>query len=480
MPPTIALLLWLILLLALLCFDPAKERGTSLVLWVPLIWVCIVASRLPSQWIGYDLVSASQALEDGNSMDRAFLSILIILAFGTLISRSFQWRTFFTRNFFLTAFLLFALVSVCWSDVPLIALKRWLRDLGNYLVILVILSDPDPLRAVRTVLRRLCYFLIPLSIVLIKYYPTIGKQFGYWSGENYFVGVATSKNMLGALCLVSGIFFFWDSLTRWSDRKERRTRRIIFVNLAFIAMTLWLLRLASSATSSVCLVIGCLVILITHMNVFKRHPTFFKTLIFSAFPLYLILAFVLDLGGELAEAVGRNPTLTDRTIIWRTVLSLHTNPLFGTGYASFWLGSRLQAVWRVVGGINEAHNGYLEAYLDLGLIGIALIVGFLISSYRKISRELTGGSALAQLSFAFWTAALFYNMTEAAFKFHLMWLALLLAAIAVPVRAESEMVPVANFAKAGAFRRFQPAPLAPAGVRARSSTNYAHKPARPL
>ena len=49
--------------------------------------------------------------------------------------------------------------------------------------------------------------------------------------------------MLGVLCLISGLFFFWDTVTRWPERKERRTKRIILVNVAFIAMTLWLLHL---------------------------------------------------------------------------------------------------------------------------------------------------------------------------------------------------------------------------------------------
>ena len=206
-------------------------------------------------------------------------------------------------------------------------------------MILVILSDRRPLEAVRTVLRRLSYLLVPLSVVLTKYYPWIGKQFDQWSGENFFVGVATSKNMLGALCLVSGLFFFWDTLTRWSERKERRTRRIILVNLAFMGMTLWLLHLASSATSSVCLLMGCIVIWVTRTKAFQRHPGFFKTLIFSSFPAYLIVAFVFGLGGALARAVGRNPTLTDRTLIWNAVFSLHTNPLIGTGYESFLVGA---------------------------------------------------------------------------------------------------------------------------------------------
>ena len=98
-----------------------------------------------------------------------------------------------------------------------------------------------------------------------------------------YVGATTGKNMLGVLCLVCGLFFFWDTVTRWSDRKEPRTRRIILVNVAFIAMTLWLLNISNSATSRVCLVLGCLVIAAAHSKMFRRHPAILKVLIPSEF-----------------------------------------------------------------------------------------------------------------------------------------------------------------------------------------------------
>jgi O-antigen ligase len=465
MPPFLALLLWLVLLLGLLWFDPAKDSGTSLALWVPLTWMFIIGSRLPSQWLGSQGRSMAQAMEEGNPLDRTVFFVLILLAVGILVSRSFNWGGFFTRNLVLIAFLSFALLSVFWSDFPLVTFKRWFRDLGNYFVILVVLSDPRPVEAVRMLLRRLCYLLIPLSIVLIKYYPEIGKQYGAWSGASVYTGVTTSKNMLGVLCLISGIFFFWDTVTRWSDRKERRTKRIILLNVAFIAMTLWLLNLSGSATSSVCLAIGCLVIAAAHSGMVRRHPTFLKVLIPAIFCLYLVLAFGFDLNGEMASRVGRDPTLTDRTLIWEAVLSLHTNPLIGTGYESFWLGPRLERVWRVVNHINEAHNGYLEVYLNLGLIGLFLIVGFLITSYRNICGRLTPFSSIASLNFALWTIMLFYNISEAAFKASLIWLTFLLAAMAVPERAAHHLRSFAAFNNAGATKRLPGSPLETASQR---------------
>jgi exopolysaccharide production protein ExoQ len=290
--------------------------------------------------------------------------------------------------------------------------------------------------------------------LLNKYFPNLGIQYDFWSGAPMFAGATTHKNMLGVLCLVSGLFFFWDTVTRWSDRKQRRTRRIIMVNFAFIVMTLWLLYLANSATSRVCLVIGCLVIAAVHSSWGKRHPRLLKALIPASFCLYLILAFGFDINAKLAPAVGRNSTLTDRTLIWKMLLNMHTNPIVGTGYDSFWLGSRLEWVARTYSYINESHNGYLEVYLNLGLIGLFLIVALLITSYRNICRKLTPFSNIASLSMALWTVALFYNMTEAAIKISLMWVVFLLAAIVVRAPAEDRVSSVAPFHNAGATGRF--------------------------
>jgi exopolysaccharide production protein ExoQ len=445
MPPSLALFLWFILLLALFRFDPAKESGTSLALWVPLVWMFILGTRLPSQWLGGQVGQVAKALEEGNPLDASFNSVLILLAIGILMSRSFKWGDFFARNIALMAFLLFALVSFVWSDFPFVSLKRWVRDFGNYLMVLVVSSDPRPLEAVRTLLRRLCYLLIPLSIVLIKYYPEISRQYEVWTGTFSNAGPTTSKNMLGVACLISGLFFFWDTVTRWCEHKDRLTRRIIRLNLAFLAMTLWVLNSANSTTSSVCLVLGCMVIAAAHSNLFQRHATLLKVLIPASFCFYLILALGFGMNGELAGAVGKDPTLTDRTKIWEFLLGMHTNPLLGVGYESFWLGPRLQLFWERsgVGRLNEAHNGYLEVYLNLGIVGLFLLGGFLMASYRTICRRLTPFSSLASLTLAVWTLMVFYSVTEAGFRSGLLWVTFLLGAVAVPVLAEDRVHPAA-------------------------------------
>jgi len=203
----------------------------------------------------------------------------------------------------------------------------------------------------------------------------------------------------------------------------------------FIAMTLWTLNLANSATSRACLMIGSLVLLAAHSKAFQRYSTLLKILIPAVFVLYIVLAFGFDMNSQVAGAVGRDPTFTDRTNIWALLLSMKTNPLVGTGYESFWLGPRLSVIWSQFGTLNEAHDGYLEVYLNLGLIGVALLCGFLFSSYQKICKNFTVDPSVFSFSLAFWAATVFYNITEAAFKAHIMWLAFLLIAIAAPARA---------------------------------------------
>jgi len=89
---------------------------------------------------------------------------------------------------------------------------------------------------------------------------------------------------------------------------------------------------------------------------------------FSAFALFSPVA-----PEALLQTMGRNPTLTGRTEVWKAILPFAQNPIFGSGYESFWLGDRLVTIGQMINspGIQEAHNGYLEIYLNLGWIGLA-------------------------------------------------------------------------------------------------------------
>jgi hypothetical protein len=199
-------------------------------------------------------------------------------------------------------------------------------------------------------------------------------------------------------------------------------------------MTVWLLNLAHSATSNVCLGIGCGIVAAAHSRLFKHRPRRLAVLVPIGLCLYLVLEVSFGINELIVQAVGRDPTLTDRTEIWQLLLSMRTNPIVGTGYESFWLGARLQRVWLAFKGVNEAHNGYLEIYLNLGAVGLFLLLCFLVAKYRRISQTVESESSFASFALALWTILLFYNVTEAAFKTQLLWATFWVVAAAVPGR----------------------------------------------
>jgi exopolysaccharide production protein ExoQ len=416
--------------------DPARDPKVSAALWIPLIWIAIVASRLPSQWLGVQGVQ-TQAYQDGNPLDRMVYLTLLFLGVCVLMSRSVRWGGLIKENFALSLLILLGLFSVVWSDFPFVSFKRWIRDLGAYMMLVLVLSEARPLEAVEALIRRLCYALIPFSILMIRYYPDFGRSYSGWTGEVSYTGVTNNKNLLGVLCLVSGLFFFWDFLKRWADRHDRTTRRILFVDVVLGAMTLWLLSIARSSTSTLCLAVGVLIIGMARTNFIARYPARLKHIVITTAIAYLVFDSIFDIKGIVTGMVGRDASFTGRVNVWEYLVNRDQNWLLGVGYESFWLGPRLLEMWTVFPfGPNQAHNGYIEMYINLGLVGVFLLLLVLFSSYRKIGKGLDKSEGFAVLSFSLWITLLLYNITEAAFKVHLIWLVFLLAAITVPKRAQ--------------------------------------------
>ena len=71
-------------------------------------------------------------------------------------------------------------------------------------------------------------------------------------------------------------------------------------------------------------------------------------------------------------------TLTGRTGIWRAVTeSIAKRPLFGYGYQAFWLGLEGES-YRVILAVSwvlaQAQNGFLDVMLEMGVVGLAVVV----------------------------------------------------------------------------------------------------------
>lgn len=436
MPPLLATVLTLGFIAWLFRRDMRLEQSTTSALWVPFIWIFLCSSRGVSEWLTtFTGIRFGGALEEGSPIDRLFWIIMILAGIGILRRRQVQLSTLMRNNQWLAAFLIYCLLAVLWSDFPFVALKRWIKVLGNPIMVLIIMTEPDPKRAFVTVMKRCAYIVLPVSILFIKYFPQWGRGFSAWTGAALNTGITMSKNILGVDCLIYAFFFVWYLLNLWAEPRSRTRRSEIWLSFLFLFMAWWLFGKADSQTPGTAFIIGVCVLLFVSSRFVSRQMV--GTYVIIGLICLVFLEGVFDLYHVLLRFLGRNPTLTDRTLLWADLLKEPINPLLGAGFESFWLGERLRRIWqRWTFGPNQAHNGYLETYLNLGLIGLAMLVGLLLATYAKARRAWAAGVEFGRFRLGFLAAILAYNWTEAAFKTtHIVFLMFYVVTIDLPRRS---------------------------------------------
>jgi exopolysaccharide production protein ExoQ len=419
-----------------------KERnwrgGVSTAVWIPVIWMVILGSRPVSMWFGSGIaVDTARADLEGSPFDASIFLLLIVAAVFVLWRRRIDWHDIMAENKWLFIYFLYLGISVLWSDYPDVAFKRWVKDAGSILMVLVILTEDEPLQAIKAAFFRCTCLLIPTSVLLVKCFPYIGSSYDPWDGQPYYSGVGTNKNMLGMALFVCGLSLAWAVFDFRDEETGDTDKTRVLAHLLLGLMTVYLLAKAHSATAIGCSVLGVCIILGMRLAIrwrVKRLGTYG----FALALLLTLLYVTFDVDEALIRVLGRDTTLTGRTDIWRDVLNENINPLIGAGHASFWLSA--DRVERLSQGLyfklNEAHNGYLEVYINSGLIGSFLLILVLISGARKTKRAAVAGSTFAALRLGLLLGTVVYGMTEAVFRFGFIFFALLLVLMERPLEAE--------------------------------------------
>ncbi|HXC62110.1 MAG TPA: hypothetical protein VNV63_05510, partial [Nitrospiria bacterium] len=134
---TIAFIIGIFVLFA---FDYDREARTLKALWLPVIWLFLAGSRPVSLWFHIRVIGTStDDLLEGSPLDRAVITVIIVLALIVLFARGRKVLPLLRANAPILLFLGYCTASILWSDFPDVAFKRLIRAIGDFSMILVIL-----------------------------------------------------------------------------------------------------------------------------------------------------------------------------------------------------------------------------------------------------------------------------------------------------------------------------------------------------
>ncbi len=433
MPGQLALLICILTICYLLWMDRHNSRFVSKAIWIPFIWIFLAGSRYASEWFNLrSPIFSSYSIEEGSPVDRFVFTILILAGLIILVRRRLGWKKIFTQNSLIWLFFIFGAISCfLWSDYPLVSFKRLLKDLGNVVMVLVILTEDRPYLAFGIILRRLAFVLLPFSILFIKYYPDLGRA--YHMGQPMFTGVATQKNGLGQLCFLAGMYFSWNLI--FDHKKLLRSGYMIHYStyLIMLPMIAWLTYRANSATSTTCLIVAVSLFIIGSHSSMIENPKRILRLSIASAVIFFQMEYFFDIKNTIIVLLGRSPDLTTRMPMWNDLLTMVKNPILGFGFESFWLGERQVSMIENWGVSGQAHNGYLEMYLNLGLIGLLFMTGWIFSGIKNVNRFLDINYPVGLLRFSLIVTVALYNYTEVTFHgVSNMWIVFMIGIMNIP------------------------------------------------
>jgi exopolysaccharide production protein ExoQ len=446
MPPKVALLIGAIFVIAAFRSDKETLPWRWDGLFWPTLWYVVVASRPIGVWLeiwGVPLPGGGGDATDGSAIDRYFFSTLTLIGLGVLSRRKVNGGAIVSGNPVLTCMLLYMAVSVVWSDYPFVSFKRLIKMIGSVVMALVIVTHPRRLDATLTVLKRCLFIHLPMSIIFTRYFREIGVTFDWSGSSESWMGISTSKNTLGQVAMLGLICFGIVLRQNWN------ARRFQFFPMAYLAMALYLLRGSSEAISMTSVSVAAFAAIVLYrLHAYRSLPARSRPFIITVFSAVVGLVVLISvhsvamfsedsLLGKMVTMFGRDITLTGRTDIWSDCYAAVSNPLLGVGFGAFWIGRMVNIPWnaQMTWVLGQAHSGYVETYLQLGLIGVLLLAMLVFTTFPKLLRGLETRFDDGTIRITLFLTILFVNVTESVFMRgdHHLWLMFLVVLIHLPI-----------------------------------------------
>jgi exopolysaccharide production protein ExoQ len=401
-----------------LMLDKCAIVAISACIFALIVSPLLIFLTAPDVWTQQSIM---EARPENRIFWPAMSAISVVLAVQT---RSRLGRTTLPHHIIcLLAYVAFAGASVLWAFSPEQSLTRFVQQ------VMIVTSIVLPaMLAARTsdVMRGLflCFafasilnvFFVLGGSATIVLYGSIGVvNIGY---QGYFLG----KNYLGECAAVALLLSFHEMLCPG----RRRAFGIIVVVIATS-----LLFLSDSKTALGLAFISPFLAIIT-LSV-RKITRISPAIILLSIPFcYVVLSSVSSFNmNRVSYMLYGDSTFTGRTMIWDFAQDeIERRPLLGWGYQSFWLvpnSPKFEAPgW--VKMMPNAHNGYYDTMLEMGYVGLALLVVFITATLHAIGRVADRDPARARLVLSLALFIILYNYLESLWMrgFEFLWVVFLI------------------------------------------------------
>jgi exopolysaccharide production protein ExoQ len=303
----------------------------------------------------------------------------------------------------LLAYLALAGASVLWAFKPEFSSIRFVQQVMVVTSILL----PAMLADRTTDLMRglfLCFALASvLNLFFIPSNPTVVVTL-----QNGYPGYFPSKNQLGEFAALA-------CLVALHEAHHPRFRRALGIFGVLIAISLLFLSNSKTAFG-----LAVLVPLLARLTLIVRNKTGISIAVLLLFIPFCYFALSSTTGFNMyriSYLLYGDPTFTGRTTIWAFASSeIDIKPLLGWGYQSFWLvGSDAPSVVDAPGWVKSmpnSHNGYYDTMLEMGYVGLALLLIFIVATLHAIGRMADRDPARARLVLSLALYTILYNFLE--------------------------------------------------------------------
>jgi len=275
-----------------------------------------------------------------------------------------------------------AIASTAWSLDPPITLRRSIALLGTTLTAFFIATRFAP-RIIIQIFAVSALAVLLLSLLAVAAFPGFGVHSADDAiGANHagsFRALFFHKNGFAQFCVLAILFFV--GFYRYIALPRAVRIGSILVGFAMIAG-------AGSAQGVVQAAVLPL-LMIYHEQIMRWRPSVRALLVTLAIVAAVPLMFFWDvLLVFVLEALGRDPTLSNRTIIWQGVLAGGRETLLlGGGFEAGWSKSiqdHLNAL--IYSNPGHAHNGFLDYWIDLGIVGLIPIAFVWVTYVVRMNR----------------------------------------------------------------------------------------------